>query len=106
MLEEDGKLRTWQLDQLPTGWAEALGTPPGDQATVNALPLPDHRLIYLEYEGPLSDNRGTVSQCDAGNFQTTRREEQLWEFELAGSKITGCARLTCKKQEWLLEDRC
>ena len=35
---------------------------------VPAIPLPDHRSIYLEFEGPLSGDRGTVQQCDRGSL--------------------------------------
>ncbi|MCP4812532.1 MAG: hypothetical protein GY888_08490, partial [Planctomycetaceae bacterium] len=58
MLEKDGLLRTWKIQQQPA---------PGEQLT--AIPLPDHRIAYLEYEGPISDDRGTVSQFDSGTYE-------------------------------------
>jgi len=33
-------------------------------------PLADHRLAYLDYEGPVSDNRGFVKRLDVGTYQT------------------------------------
>ncbi len=30
--------------------------------------LPDHRLAYLEYEGPVSGNRGSVLRVDSGEY--------------------------------------
>jgi len=32
---------------------------------------PDHRAMYLDYEGPISGNRGTVRRVDAGSWDPT-----------------------------------
>ena len=32
------------------------------------IPLPPHRHDYLTYEGPLTDNRGSVKRVDQGTF--------------------------------------
>lgn len=58
MLENNGLLCTWKIQQPPT---------PGEQLT--AIPLPDHRIAYLEYEGPISGDRGQVSQFDFGTYE-------------------------------------
>ena len=42
MLEQENALATWALPQPP------------DTAEMPAEPLPDHRLAYLDYEGPIS----------------------------------------------------
>lgn len=52
---EGSALSTWRLDRWPPA--------DGDLAT----PLPDHRRAYLDYQGPLSDNRGHVSRIAAGS---------------------------------------
>ncbi|GIW75759.1 MAG: hypothetical protein KatS3mg104_0822 [Phycisphaerae bacterium] len=54
MVEADpeGLLLTWRLD----GWPHFL----------SAIPLPDHRRIYLDYEGAVSGNRGTVRRVEQG----------------------------------------
>ena len=52
MLEGDGVLRTWRLD-----------APPEPGKTVRATSSFDHRLIYLDYEGPISGGRGCVCRC-------------------------------------------
>jgi hypothetical protein len=57
MLEADGRLRTWACEQLP-----GLG-----QAT-RAQRLPDHRLDYLHYEGPVS-GRGEVTRILTGEYE-------------------------------------
>ena len=57
MLEADGILRTWACEQLP-----ALGQ------TISAQRLPDHRLTYLDYEGPVS-GRGEVTRILSGEYE-------------------------------------
>jgi hypothetical protein len=57
MLEDNGVLRTWACEQLPK-----LGQ------TVAAERLPDHRLAYLDYEGPVS-GRGDVTRAVSGEYE-------------------------------------
>src|SRR5262245_44157065 len=57
MLERDGVLRTWRLAESP-----------GDSTAVAAGVSFDHRLVYLDYEGPISGNRGVVRQWDRGTY--------------------------------------
>lgn len=57
MLELEGRLRTW-----------ALAAPPDTPGLIPANALPDHRLVYLEYEGPISGDRGEVHRWDAGAY--------------------------------------
>lgn len=51
--------------------------------------LPDHRMIYLNYEGPISRDRGTVSRLAAGTFEpistqsTAKQSFALFDCELA-----------------------
>ncbi|MBI1830138.1 MAG: hypothetical protein HYR84_01650 [Planctomycetes bacterium] len=59
MLEADGVLQTWRLAQAPDGVVGA----------IEATALGDHRIAYLDYEGPVSGNRGTVRRWDAGTFE-------------------------------------
>jgi hypothetical protein len=46
--------------------------PPLDRELLAAELLPDHRLLYLEYEGPVSGNRGCVRRVAGGQFRETR----------------------------------
>jgi hypothetical protein len=57
MLETGKSLRTWRLE----AWPE-------DGARIRAEPIGDHRLIYLDYEGPLSGDRGRVLHRDEGMY--------------------------------------
>ncbi len=95
MLEQEGQLQTWELRVLPLLWAQALGAP-GAVEAVPAIRLPDHRLEFLEYEGPLTGGRGTVHRCDWGDYQLLRQEESIVEFFLSGKTILGNAKLQHK----------
>lgn len=57
MLEWQGVLKTWRLAELPY---------PGIRLTIEAIG--DHRLAYLDYEGPVSGNRGKVRRIDSGTY--------------------------------------
>ena len=79
MLEKDGLLRTWKIQQQPA---------PGEQLV--AIPLPDHRIAYLEYEGPISDNRGTVSQFDYGTYEgSLPSSTESFSVDLTGKVFHG-----------------
>ena len=76
MLESGEKLEAWSLPPhtLPLGAFRCL-----------AKRLPDHRSRYLDYEGEISDGRGSVQRIDAGIFD--RLSEQ--RFLLRGAVFTG-----------------
>jgi hypothetical protein len=62
MFEVDGQLRTWStpiLDLVNAG---------GSLESACQL-LPDHRLVYLEYEGHVSQSRGEVRQVLLGHYR-------------------------------------
>ena len=58
MLEHEGILKTWRLEQFP----------PFAGQKVTAQAIADHRLFYLNYEGPVSGNRGQVVRRDEGTY--------------------------------------
>ena len=94
MLESGESLQTWSLQQLPRDW-QALASVadfPVDVSSnnVEAERLADHRLTYLDYEGPVSGNRGSVRRLDAGTF--VRRQEPL-SFSFKGRFIRGAIML-------------
>jgi hypothetical protein len=79
MLEDEGALLTWSLFELPG---------PGGLAAF-ATRLDDHRMAYLEYEGPLSGERGSVSRVDAGEFEWVERTAQTLVVSFAGRQLIG-----------------
>jgi hypothetical protein len=85
MLECGDALRTWRLDRVPTV-----------AATIPAEPLSDHRIAYLDYEGPVSGDRGTVKRVDSGEFTQTASgsdavDRAVVELQLAGIRLRGQA---------------
>jgi DNA polymerase Ligase (LigD) len=78
LLEEGKILRTWRLAQ-----------PPDASHPIDAEALPNHRLAYLEYEGPISGGRGTVERWDAGEYDVVDSIPAQFVVRLAGAKIRG-----------------
>jgi hypothetical protein len=82
MLEVDGALRTWALERLPDATADQ-----------TAEQLPDHRIAYLDYEGPVSGDRGQVTRWDAGEFRWLAEEPRRMAVELSGARLHGVVTL-------------
>ncbi len=82
MLETGAALRTWRLD-----------APPKPGASVAAEPLPDHRLVYLEYEGAISGGRGNVRRWDAGLYSNLVEHRGNVSFSLDGQLVRGHCRV-------------
>ena len=87
MLELGAAMRTWSLSQAPANGVE-----------IHAKALPDHRLAYLDYEGPVSGNRGSVARWDRGTYQIERQSDSDLVLQLDGEELKGRASLA-KKQE-------
>lgn len=85
MFESGSALRTWSLGECP-----AAGVP----LTIPAERLADHRLAYLDYEGPVTDNRGQVSQVAAGTYETLNDTESEFEVRLESDQLSGTMRLS------------
>jgi DNA polymerase Ligase (LigD) len=81
MLQAGDVLRTWALAELPQ-----MSVP---SHPVDAERLADHRLAYLDYEGPVSGGRGTVSCVDAGTFETLVADDDSWDVAIAGKTLRG-----------------
>ena len=61
MLETENALRTWALsEEISSG------------VSVSARQLAHHRKAYLDYEGPVSGNRGSVHRWDHGVYDLLR----------------------------------
>src|SRR5690606_15746818 len=83
MLEWDAALRTWAIDQ-----------PPSASHVQLAEPLADHRLAYLDYEGPVSNNRGDVTRWDEGSYALITSDELQLVIELHGQRLQGTLQLS------------
>ncbi len=82
MLEDAGVLKTWRLLERPQPGTSV----PGEMSF-------DHRLKYLDYEGPISGNRGSVIRWDGGTYEGTLPSKfdlnQTIEIDLAGIHLRG-----------------
>jgi hypothetical protein len=78
MLEMGGVLKTWSLPQ-----------PIRPGVEIDAEQLPDHRLAYLDYEGPVSGDRGSVTRWDGGTYNVERQSESELIVRLTGEILIG-----------------
>ncbi len=92
MLETGDALRTWALEQEPT-----VGS------TVNAEQLADHRLAYLDYEGPVSGERGNATRWDQGTYNVECERDDEIIVMLQGTRLSGRVTFTRRSdvaQRW------
>ena len=83
MIENGGVLWTWKFSECPSAFG------PQQSRRIN-----DHRPIYLDYEGPVSGNRGTVTRVDGGNCFVEQESPAGYLFRFAGTTLTGRFSLT------------
>ncbi len=96
MIQDGDHLATWRLE------SDLFQT-----AQQSAERIDNHRLEYLTFEGPISNNRGSVRQVDQGEFRI-----QLWsENEISGelhaqtNKTFMRLSRTANSTHWLLNAR-
>src|SRR5438105_445251 len=92
LLEAGEMLRAWRL-----------AAPPAVNQVVAATANTDHRLLYLDYEGPVSGNRGTVKRWDAGSFTGTLDGDRI-DLMMNGARVRGSVVLShLQDLDWRLE---
>jgi hypothetical protein len=82
MLEMGGLLATWALPE-----------PPGQAGVMRVESLPDHRLAYLDYEGPVSGGRGSVARWAGGTYRVLHESDTELCVRLEGRELAGRATL-------------
>lgn len=87
MLEEGDVLATWRLPARPEG-----------ACTMRAVKLGNHRLHYLDYEGPVSGGRGHVVRWDRGEYQRA----DTGRLRLLGEKWQGEVTIREAGGEWTI----
>jgi len=95
MIESGDVLRTWELAEEPAA-----------DRRIAAEPLADHRMAYLDYEGPVAGDRGEVTRWDAGTYELSSETDENLTVKLAGTRLFGQARLTRPDdlgQQWTFE---
>lgn len=76
MIEHMGEFITLELLQWPS-----------ENGPIRGRFLPAHRLAYWELEGPISNNRGSVSRITRGSYETTFFEPGVWRFDLSSDQL-------------------
>jgi hypothetical protein len=102
LLEHDYPVLHWDL-LLECGEAcrtWRLSAPPGECGDIRAEALPNHRRMYLDYEGPVSGDRGTVKRWDAGTFVWLTATDAKVMVLLAGSRCAGRWELIQNGEGW------
>ena len=79
LLQREDRLLAWALEGNPL-------LVPGRH---RAHPLPDHRLVYLDFEGPLSADRGSVTRWDRGPLEWLESPAGHWMAQIEGSRANG-----------------
>ena len=91
MLEKGEVLQTWRLAK-----------PPEKGLLIAAEKSFDHRLFYLDYEGPVSQDRGSVKRWDSGSYQQVEQNSFVqWEF--FGERLTGIGILHANGEKFTFE---
>ena len=83
LVQVEETARTWRLLESPARW---LSDP---SAEVVAESIGDHRLIYLDYEGPVSRERGRVARWDHGQAEWLADGESSVRWRLSGERLVG-----------------
>jgi hypothetical protein len=92
MLEHGEVLWTWTCDQLPSA-----------ALPVSAQRLADHRLAYLDYEGEVSGDRGSVTRVDEGQYELLAESTEQIRVRVAGQMLRGTlviAKAAGEVQRW------
>jgi hypothetical protein len=82
LLEEEASARTWRLLRKPR-----------NDEPIAAEPLPAHRLVYLDYEGPVAGDRGRVARVFNGFYEQISSGPLMLELRLSGNSPGGTAQI-------------
>ena len=93
LLEEGSVLKAWRLLQ-----------PIRPEVWIPSESLPDHRPFYLDYEGPVSRNRGTVKRLFEGRYRVEETGEQATLYAFTHNEFSrGTLRITGETMDWYFE---
>jgi hypothetical protein len=94
MFETEDLLLTYRLMLLPQG----ASCPDANSQSVERLP--DHRTLYLDYEGPISRDRGSVRKIARGEYYIDQCVENRVRVKLASPELTAVVEfLNCEVGE-------
>jgi hypothetical protein len=98
MFQQGDSLLTWRLEALPAGLAPAEPSPVNAGRShvsppIVAVRLAEHRLEYLDYEGPVSGDRGEVRRVDGGEYTSLVATPTQLHVQLEGAVLRCCVLL-------------
>lgn len=103
ILEHDWPTRHWDLlleaGDVLRAWRLSADPEPGRD--VPAEPNADHRLAYLDYEGPVSGGRGTVVRWAAGTFEWVEDEPGAAAIDFMAHGMAGRLVLEQRGEGWV-----
>jgi hypothetical protein len=94
MVERGDALVSWRLQREPV-------TP--CDLPLEADRISDHRIAYLDYEGPISDDRGHVIRVDSGTIEWLEFSKDVYSFRLFGNRLCGTFKIIAHGVGWKLE---
>ncbi len=77
------------------------GAPGAPGAAMDLIRIADHRLAYLDYEGPISDRRGIVRRICRGTTRSWLEQGNIWDLQIVWDLETGTQRLQALRIEHL-----
>ena len=94
MLEDNGVLATWRVPIGPDNWAHR---------PVECRRIAEHRLEYLTYQGPISQDRGQLLITARGHYHALQITDDHWRIKLCGDGPNGSCKLVHIQQDrWQL----
>src|SRR5262245_45239102 len=101
VLEHDHPELHWDLlfEVGAVLWAWRLRAPLAPGVTVAAERNFDHRLLYLDYEGPVSGGRGVVHRWAHGEYTWREQGPRRWVADVTGPQMEGALTLEERPEE-------
>lgn len=82
LLEREEDCWTWAIEELHTAFGGD-----SDRTNVSAKRLANHRKHYLDYEGPVSRDRGEVTRVLTGTYEILLQSETHLEVEVLIERV-------------------
>jgi len=88
ILTHDHPFFHWDLllEAGDVAWTWRLLDEPANERYPRAERISDHRLLYLDYEGPVSGDRGMVTRWDSGTYTVIEQTEDKFTVSLKSSQ--------------------
>lgn len=96
MIDQGQALATWKFNRPPES---------ADEHPLAGSRIGDHRRVYLNYEGPISGNRGSVARYDEGDVELRGARDDVWRAAFRGRRLAGdfvLERVAPGDQSWSL----